>query len=68
MRSERSFGSHDDWRFTKQALLALQDSAESFIVQLLEDSYLCTYHRGRVTLIIRDMILARMLRRDLLVL
>lgn len=67
MQDERSFGSHEDWRCTKQALLALQDSAESFIVQLLEDSYLCSYHRGRVTLTIRDMILARMLRRDPLI-
>lgn len=65
LHNERSFGSHDDWRFTKDSLLALQDSAEAYIVQLLEDSYICTCHRGRVTLIHRDIVLARLLRRDI---
>lgn len=66
LHSEKSFGSHEDWRFTKESLLALQDSAEAYIVQLMEDSYICTRHRGRVTLIYRDIVLARLLRRDII--
>lgn len=51
-----------DWRITPEALAALQESAEMFIVQLFEDSYLCTSHRGRVTLQVNDMQLVRYLR------
>lgn len=53
---------YDQWRITPTALEALQSSAEIFIVQIMEDSYLCTLHRGRVTLQPKDMKLAKYLR------
>ncbi|XP_058884173.1 histone H3-like centromeric protein A isoform X2 [Acipenser ruthenus] len=37
-------------------------SAESFIVRLFEDAYLCTIHARRVTLFPRDIQLARRIR------
>ena len=41
---------------------ALQTSAEEYLVGLFEDSYLCTMHSKRVTLLARDMQLARRIR------
>lgn len=49
-------------RITGEALGALQSSSESFLVQVLEDSYLLTLHRGRVTLTERDLRLVLYLR------
>uniref|UniRef100_A0A182PXI1 Core Histone H2A/H2B/H3 domain-containing protein n=1 Tax=Anopheles epiroticus TaxID=199890 RepID=A0A182PXI1_9DIPT len=49
-------------RVTVQMLECLQESAEIFLVQLFEDSYRCTLHRNRATLIPKDMQLAYMLR------
>lgn len=42
--------SSDDLRVTGEALRALQTSAETFLTQLFEDSYLLTLHRHRLTL------------------
>ncbi|CAK4632438.1 hypothetical protein LEN26_008391 [Aphanomyces euteiches] len=53
-----------DLRFQGSALLALQESAEAYLVSFFEDSYLCTLHAKRVTLLPRDMQLARRIRRD----
>ena len=49
-------------RFHAQALLALQEAAEAYLVGLLEDSNLCAIHAKRVTVFPRDMLLARRLR------
>lgn len=51
-----------DWRVTPQALMALQESCETYLVQLLEDSYICTLHRNRLTLAVKDMYLVKYLR------
>lgn len=51
-----------DWRITPEALGALQESAEVYITQMFEDSYLCTIHRGRITLQANDMQLVKYLR------
>lgn len=66
MMTDRSFGGRDDYRFTKDSLIAMQEATEAYTVQMFEDAYLFCYHRGRVTLQVRDMILARMLRRETL--
>lgn len=42
---------------TRGALEALQTATEMFVTQRLQDSYLMTMHRGRVTLEVRDMAL-----------
>ncbi|XP_069775837.1 histone H3-like centromeric protein A isoform X2 [Narcine bancroftii] len=49
-------------RWQAQALLALQEATEAFLVLLLEDAYLCTLHAKRVTLFPKDLQLARRIR------
>ena len=49
-------------RFQSGAILALQESLEAYLVGLLEDSYLCAIHAKRVTIMPKDMQLARRIR------
>lgn len=56
--------SHRELRITSESLQCLQESAEIFAVQLMEDAYRCTLHRDRLTLMPKDMKLAMMLRKD----
>lgn len=49
-------------RFQSSALMALQEAAEAYIVQLFEDIQLCAIHARRVTVMPRDMHLARRIR------
>ncbi|BEJ14888.1 hypothetical protein CspHIS471_0406550 [Cutaneotrichosporon sp. HIS471] len=49
-------------RWQSSAILALQEAAEAFLVHLFEDSNLCAVHAKRVTLMVKDMQLARRLR------
>ena len=42
-------------RFQSGAILALQESAEAYLVGLLEDSNLCAIHAKRVTIMPKDM-------------
>ena len=49
-------------RFQSSAILALQESAEAYLVGLLEDSNLCAIHAKRVTIMPKDMQLARRIR------
>ena len=46
-------------QFQSGAILALQESAEAYLVGLLEDSNLCAIHAKRVTIMSKDMQLAR---------
>ena len=46
-------------RFQSGAVLALQEAVEAYLVELLEDSNLCAIHAKRVTIMPRDMQLAR---------
>ena len=48
--------------FQSGAILALQESAEAYLVGLLEDSNLCAIHAKRVTIMPKDMQLARRIR------
>ena len=45
-----------------QALMVLQEAVEAFLVRLFEDSYLCSIHAKRVTLMPKDIRLARRIR------
>lgn len=49
-------------RFELQAMVAIQEAAEAFLVGLMEDSNLCAIHAKRVTLMPRDLLLALRLR------
>ena len=49
-------------RFQSGAILALQESAEAYLVGLLEDSNLCAIHAKRVTIMLKDMQLAPQIR------
>ncbi|CAK9786170.1 histone-fold-containing protein [Cutaneotrichosporon oleaginosum] len=49
-------------RWQSSAILALQEAAEAYLVHLFEDSNLCAVHAKRVTLMVKDMHLARRLR------
>eukprot|EP01031_Cornospumella_fuschlensis_P024568 gene24568-29683_t len=51
-----------DYRWSAQAMLALQEAAEAHLVGLFEDAYLCTIHAKRVTLMPKDIQLARRIR------
>lgn len=49
-------------RWTAEALVAIQEAAEDYIVHLFEDTNLCAIHAKRVTIMPRDLQLARRLR------
>ena len=48
-----------DLRFQAQAILALQEAAEAYLVGLFEDTNLCGIHAKRVTIMPKDIQLAR---------
>ncbi|SBT80076.1 histone H3-like centromeric protein CSE4, putative [Plasmodium malariae] len=52
----------DQFRYTPEALLALQTASEAYLVSLFEDAYLCSLHANRVTLMPKDIHLARRIR------
>ncbi|MDA8043361.1 MAG: histone H3 family protein [Pirellulales bacterium] len=49
-------------RFQSGAIMALQESAEAYLVGLLEDTNLCAIHAKRVTIMLKDMQLAQQIR------
>jgi histone H3/H4 len=51
-----------DIRFQTMALHALQEAAEAYLVSLFEDTKNCALHAKRVTIMPRDLVLARRLR------
>lgn len=54
----------EDFRIQPFALLALQTAAEAFVSNLLEEANYCAFHAGRVTIMPRDIQLARRIRND----
>nr|AAN85430.1 histone H3 [Pyrocystis lunula] len=50
------------FRFEVQALLALQEAAEMFLVGIFEDASMCALHGRRVTIMRRDIQLSRSFR------
>ena len=53
-----------DIHFQSSALLALQEASEAYLVGLLEDTNMCAIHAKRVTIMPKDMRLARRIRGD----
>ncbi len=51
-----------DLRFQSSAVMALQEASEAFLVGLFEDTNLCAIHARRVTIMPKDMQLARRIR------
>jgi histone H3 len=51
-----------DLRFQSQAVLALQEAAEAYLVGLFEDTNLCAIHAKRITIMPKDLQLARRIR------
>ena len=52
-------------RFQSLALLALQEASEAYLVGLFEDTNLCAIHAKRVTIMPKDIQLARRIRGEL---
>eukprot|EP00008_Paramoeba_atlantica_P010911 CAMPEP_0201484762 /NCGR_PEP_ID=MMETSP0151_2-20130828/8911_1 /ASSEMBLY_ACC=CAM_ASM_000257 /TAXON_ID=200890 /ORGANISM="Paramoeba atlantica, Strain 621/1 / CCAP 1560/9" /LENGTH=83 /DNA_ID=CAMNT_0047868571 /DNA_START=362 /DNA_END=613 /DNA_ORIENTATION=- len=52
----------NDLRFQADALGALQEAAEAYLVGLFEDVNLCAVHAKRVTIMVKDVQLARRIR------
>ena len=53
---------NNELRFQASALMALQEASEAFLVGLFEDTNLCAIHAKRVTIMSRDIQLARRIR------
>merc|ERR1719431_255606 len=51
-----------DYRFQTLAIMALQEAAEAYLITLFEDCLLCAIHAKRVTVMTKDMDLARRIR------
>ncbi len=51
-----------DIRFQASALAALQEASEAYLVGLFEDTNLCAIHAKRVTIMPKDIALARRIR------
>ena len=51
-----------DLRFQSSAMIALQEASEAYLVGLFEDTNLCAIHAKRVTIMPKDMQLARRIR------
>ena len=49
-------------KFQTSAILALQESTEAYLVGIFEDTNLCTIHDKRVTIMPKDIQLARRIR------
>ncbi|ELK03232.1 Histone H3.1 [Pteropus alecto] len=51
-----------DLRFQSSAVMALQEACEAYLVGLFEDTNLCAIHAKRVTIMPKDVQLARRIR------
>jgi histone H3/H4 len=51
-----------EYRWQGEAMVALQEAAEAHLVGLFEDANLCTIHAKRVTIMPKDIQLARRIR------
>ena len=59
---EISIGINSNIRMQTMALLAIQESAEHFLVKLFENANLCAIHAKRVTLQVKDMQIVHRIR------
>ena len=51
-----------DLRFQSAAVLCLQEATEAYLVRLFDDANLCAIHARRVTIMPKDLFLARQIR------
>ncbi len=51
-----------DLRFQSHAIMALQEASEAYLTSLFEDANLCAIHAKRVTIMPKDLELARRIR------
>ncbi|KAF7487938.1 Histone H3 [Sarcoptes scabiei] len=51
-----------DMKFQSSALQALQEATEAYLIRMFEDANLCAIHARRVTIMPRDVSLARRIR------
>ncbi|EFO87025.1 hypothetical protein CRE_19358 [Caenorhabditis remanei] len=51
-----------DYRFQSASILALQEASEAYLVEIFELTNLCAIHAKRVTILPKDMQLARRIR------
>ena len=51
-----------DLRFQSAVILCLQEAAEAYLVRLFDDANLCAIHARRVTIMPKDILLARRIR------
>ena len=58
-KAQGGIGMTDDKRWQSSALVALQEASESYLVHLFEDTNLCAIHAKRITILPKDMSLAR---------
>mmetsp|Transcript_14193 Transcript_14193/g.25395 ORF Transcript_14193/g.25395 Transcript_14193/m.25395 type:complete len:201 (+) Transcript_14193:349-951(+) len=54
----------EEYKWQASALRALQESSEAYLVSIFHDAYLCALHARRVTLMVKDIHLARRIRGD----
>ena len=52
----------NDLRFQSHAIMALQEASEAYLSSLLDDANLCAIHAKRVTIMPKDIQLARRIR------
>ena len=53
---------NNELRFQPQTIMALQESSEAYLIGLFEDANLCTIHAKRITIMPKDIQLARRIR------
>jgi histone H3/H4 len=61
---QRGAGSRRPDKITTTALLCLHEAAEAYAVSVLETSNLLATHAKRVTVVDRDIVMARRIRKD----
>ena len=54
-----------DLRFQSTAVFALQEASEAYLVGLFDDANLCAIHAKRVTVMAKDIQLAKQIRQDM---
>jgi len=62
VREVQTYFFRKQYRWQAEAMVALQEAAEAHLVGLFEDANLCTIHAKRVTIMPKDLQLARRIR------
>ena len=61
----QDFLTQTDLRFPSSAMLALQEAAEAYLIGLFMDINLIAIHAKRITVMPKDMLLARRIRGEI---